>query len=734
MTLGVWFVILVVAIVSASMFLSSALTTEMKFTSSTESEQGLNLLSERMRGPEKIKEIVIVSSPDSTVDDPEFKAQVDLLAMNLIALGSDVVEGGTYYYQSRDESLVSKDRHTTILPVVMAGTIDDANKNIGKIHEATANAAESSGFDIVTTGTASGNEESNRLSESDLQKAELFGIPVAMIILVLVFGTLVAAGLPLILAGFSIVIAIGITALVGQQFEMSFFVVNMITMMGMAVGIDYSLFVVSRFREELLSGRDKYEAIEVAGSTASRAVLFSGMTVILALAGLLIVPLSIFYSLGAGAIFVVAVSVLAALTLLPAVLGLMGQKINSLRVPFIHSYESGREGGKGGRFWDWMTRIVMGRPVISALLAVGLLLLPALFYFQIETGANGIKAFPEDFESRRGFEILDREFSFGLVSPVEIVADGDVNSPAAQDAFARLQSELKNDEAFYGSGQLQSNASGDLAVLSVPVSGSPESALATSAVKQLREDYIPRLFPDAGVDVKVTGASALNLDYFNMTDRYRPIVLIFVLGLSFVLLTVVFHSLVVPLKAILMNLLSVGAAYGLIVLVFQEGIGASLFGFQQVPVIEAWIPIFLFSVLFGLSMDYHVFLLGRIRENYVLTGDNSASVAAGLRSTGRIITGAALIMVAVFGGFASGRLVMFQQMGFGLAVSVLLDATVVRCVLVPASMKLLGDWNWYLPKWLQWLPEVHVEGSVSKPGSVSGKAPEESGRANAALR
>ncbi|MBI5870370.1 MAG: MMPL family transporter [Actinobacteria bacterium] len=734
MTIGVWLVILVAAIAASSMLLSSALTTEMKFTSPTESDQGFNLLSDRLRGPERVKEIAVVTSKDATVDDPAFKAQVDLLALDLIALGSDVVEGGTYYYQFRDETLVSKDRHTTILPIVMAGTIADAIDNVDQIHEVAADAAERSGYEIVVTGTASSNAESNQLSESDLQKAELFGIPVAMIILVVVFGTLVAAGLPLILAGFSIIIAIGITALVGQQFEMSFFVVNMITMMGMAVGIDYSLFVVSRYREELLAGRDRYEAIEIAGSTASRAVLFSGMTVILALAGLLIVPMSIFYSLGAGAIFVVAVSVLAALTLLPAVLGLMGEKINSLRVPFIHSYEAGREGGEGGRFWDWITRKVMGRPVISAVLAVSLLLLPALYYFQIETGANGINALPAEFESRRGFEILDREFSFGLVSPVEIVIDGDVNSPAVKDAIARLQEELKGDEVFYGNGQVQTNDSGDLALLSVPVSGSPESDQATGAVKKLRQEYIPRIFADSGADVKITGASAMNLDYFNMTDDYRPIVFIFVLGLSFVLLTVVFHSLVVPLKAILMNLLSVGAAYGLIVLVFQEGIGASLFGFQQVPVIEAWVPIFLFSVLFGLSMDYHVFLLGRIRENYVLTGDNSESVASGLRSTGRIITGAALIMVAVFSGFASGQLVMFQQMGFGLAVSVLLDATIVRSVLVPATMKLLGDWNWYLPRWLQWLPDVHVEGGGGEPRDATVDSSSVSGHTEAGLR
>lgn len=490
-----------------------------------------------------------------------------------------VVEGGTYYYQYRDESLVSPDRHTTVMPIVMTGTLSQADENVGKIHELAGSAAERSGFEIITTGAASSDDDFNKLSASDLKKAELFGIPIAMIILIVVFGTLVAAGLPLILAGFSIVIAIGITALVGQQFEMSFFVVNMITMMGMAVGIDYSLFVVSRYREELFSGRDKYEAIEVAGSTASRAVLFSGMTVILALAGLLIVPMSLFYSLGAGAIFVVAVSVLAALTLLPAVLALMGQGINSPRVPFIHRYQAGRE-SEQGRFWDWITRTVMGRPVISALLAVGLLILPALFYFQMETGANGINALPEEYESRRGFQILDREFSFGLVSPVDIVIDGDVNSPAVQGAIVRLQGELKADEAFYGTPRLETNSVGDLALLSVPVSGSPEGDKATSAVERLRQDYIPGIFADAGANVKVAGPSAMNLDYYNMTDDYRPIVFIFVLGLSFVLLTVVFHSLVVPLKAIIMNMLSVGAAYGLIVLVFQEGIGAGILGFQ----------------------------------------------------------------------------------------------------------------------------------------------------------
>jgi len=709
LTILIWLLVFVLAIVGISRFLGSSLTTQMTFTRAPESEQGRRLLAERLRGPEKINEVVIVSSGNTTVDDPAFKGQLDLLALDIIGLGSDVVAGGTYYYQAKDESLVSADRHTTILPLVMTGTLADAEKNIDKLREVTAAASERTGYQVLTTGAASNGQEFSQLSETDLQRAELFGIPIAMIILVLVFGTLVAAGLPLLLAGFSILIAIGITAVVGQRFEMSFFVVNMITMMGMAVGIDYSLFVVSRYREELLRGQGKYVAIETAGATASRAVLFSGMTVILALAGLLIIPMSLFYSLGAGAIFVVAVSVLAALTLLPAVLGLLGEKINSLRVPFIHRYQAGM-GADQGRFWNWMTAIVMRRPVVSAVLAASVLLIPALFYFQIHTGANGVDALPDSFQSKQGFQILDREFSEGLIAPAEVVIDGDINSAPVQAALASFKGIVVQDEVFYGQPQVEVNPAGDLALITLPVSAAPDSEKASAAVKRLRQEYLPQAFGGSGASVYVSGAPAMNLDYFTLTDDYRPIVFIFVLGLSFVLLTVVFHSLVVPFKAILMNLLSVGAAYGLIVLVFQKGVGASLLGFQQVGAVEAWVPLFLFSVLFGLSMDYHVFLLGRIRENYIRTGDNSESVASGLKSTGRIITGAALIMVAVFAGFASGDLVMFQQMGFGLAVAVLLDATVVRSVLVPATMKLLGDWNWYLPGWLEWLPDFHIEG------------------------
>lgn len=713
-TIIVWLLVAGVAIFAISQLLGDALTSEMKFTRAPESQQGLELLQDRLTGPEKFTEIVVVSSADLTVDDPAYRQQVQQLSSDVSALGPEQVESSVNYYQTHDESMVSADRHSTIMSVVLRGPSDVAEKNVANLIDLTHSASESSGLSVLTTGLASTNSDSNKLAESDMQKTETVGILLALVILVVVFGTLVAAGLPILLAVLSIVVALGITALVGQQFEMSFFVANMITMMGLAVGIDYTLFVLSRYREELHQGREKYEAIRIAGGTAGKSVLFSGMTVILALVGMLMIPMSIFTSLGAGAIFVVAVAICATLTLLPATLSLLGNRVNSVKIPLVHRLADGD--AADSRFWNRTTRAVMRRPLLSTLAVVVLLAIPASFYFQIDTGASGIKALPDSFESKQASLALEKDFSMGLVAPVEVVIDGDIGSGDVGQAMAALQERVKQDPDFYGVPQVKQNEAGDLAMIALPVSASADSAKAAAIVERLRQDYVPAAFGGSGASVYVSGAPAMNADYFNTTDFYRPLVFAFVLGLSFILLTLVFRSLVVPLKAILMNLLSVGAAYGMLVIVFQKGIGASLFEFQQVEAIEAWLPLFLFSVLFGLSMDYHVFLIGRIRERYLQTGDNSEAVAFGLRSTGKIITGAALIMVAVFAGFASGSLAMFQQMGFGLAVAVLLDATLIRSVLVPASMKLLGTRNWYLPGWLEWLPDFQLEGSTTGPG------------------
>jgi RND superfamily putative drug exporter len=434
-----------------------------------------------------------------------------------------------------------------------------------------------------------------------------------------------------------------------------------------------------------------------------------------ALTGMLLLPNTIYRSIGLGAILVVITAVAASLTLLPAVLALMGDKIDALRI-------RGRRSGSGRmqrRFWDRITGTVMRRPVVSLVLGAGILLMAAVPYFSINEGFSGVSTLPDEAESKQAFVVLEREFSGGLGSPVEIVIDGDL-TPRVTASIESMQEALDADPSF-GPSAVEVNEAGDLALVSAPLSGDMAGNDAMDVIRELRSEVVPRLFDDVPVEVLIGGDTAYNVDYLDQTTFYTPIVFLLVLGLSFVLLTVAFRSLVIPAKAIAMNLLSVGATYGLLVLFFQQGVGPEFFkdiaawlGFSQVEAIEAGLSLFMFSVLFGLSMDYHVFMLSRIRERFDQTGDNGESVAYGLRSTGALITGAAAIMVAVFGGFAAGPLVGLQQMGFGLAVAVALDATIVRSVLVPASMKLLGNWNWYLPSWLAWLPNVSIEGAAAR--------------------
>jgi RND superfamily putative drug exporter len=342
------------------------------------------------------------------------------------------------------------------------------------------------------------------------------------------------------------------------------------------------------------------------------------------------------------------------------------------------------------------------------ILAAGVLLAAAAPFLTLRTGQNFIESLPEDSRTRHAYEVLNAEFDSGVVT-TSVVVDAPMTQPGVGQAVDELVAALEADPS-YGTVSITLSPDGSIVAVEAVTKLDPSTDEAAAAVATLRSQTIPDAFAASSVDVYVTGAAAGTADYVGTITGRTPAIFVFVLGLSFVLLMAVFRSVIVPLKAIVMNLLSVGAAYGLMVLVFQHGIGAGLLGFQQTDVIEAWIPLFLFAVLFGLSMDYHIFLLSRIKERYDVTGDNDASVAFGLGSTGAIITGAALIMVAVFGGFAAGDLVMFQQMGFGLAVAVILDATIVRSVLVPATMKLLGARNWYFPSWLRWIPEIHIEG------------------------
>jgi putative drug exporter of the RND superfamily len=710
-TLALWSVLIVAAGVASSAFLADALTTSNDFTSRPESVRARDLVEQRLRGPARDTELVIVRSEARSVDEPAFRATVGRLQGDISGLGPGVVERVGSFYQLQDPSLVSPDRHATLLPVVMAGSVEQAADHIATLRGVVDRVDGGDGFEVLLAGQGALSEDFNTIAEEDLRQGESIGVVVALVVLVGVFGAVVAALLPVGLAVLAIMAAVGTVALLGLAFGFSFFVTNMITMMGLAVTIDYSLFVVSRYREERRAGHAKYEAIELAGATASRAVLFSGMTVVLALVGMLLIPTTLFRSLAAGAILVVIAAVAASLTLLPALLGLLGDRVDALRVRRRSSPERQRRGG----IWVAISRGAMRRPVLSLLAAVAFLVAASTMVLGLRTGFAGVSTLPDDFASKRGFTVLATEFSGGLTTPVEVVVDGPAGDPAVRQGMERLRALLAADRGF-GPSTVEVNDARDLSVVSASVAGDPSGPDAVDSVARIRGEYVPEAFP-AGTpaEVLVGGGTAFNKDFFDLTDAYTPIVFGFVLLLSLLLLTAVFRSIVVPVKSILLNLLSVGAAYGIIVLVFQKGgpaFGrslADLLGFQQVDAIEAWLPLFLFSVLFGLSMDYHVFLLSRIREHYDRTGDNTESVAEGVRTTARIITGAALIMVAVFGGFAAGRLVSFQQMGFGLAVAVLIDATVIRSVLVPAAMKLLGDWNWYLPSWLGWLPKLTVE-------------------------
>ncbi len=717
LTLALWAVALVAAAAIIALVLPGTLTAQYTFLGKPGSQVGRNLLQQRMNMPQKANEVVIVRSTATNATTPAFRAEVLGLQQRIAALGPSVVDSAVSAYQGGNKTLISADGHTAIIPVVMAGDLTQAENNIDKVHAIVHAADGKAGFATLVTGTASINSDFSHTAQTDLQKGEGIGVPIALIILLLVFGAVVAAGLPILLSLLAITLAVGLTALVGQTFSVSVFAINMISMMGLATGIDYSLFIISRFREERARGRDKLDAIAVAGGTASRAVLFSGLTVVLALLGLLIVPTNIFASLAIGAILVVSMSVLAALTLLPAVLGLLGDRVNSLKLPYLgRRIIDNRAAGRT----SWIARVAyraMKRPAVALVIGVAVLLVLAYPALDMKTGVSGVNSFPNSFQSKQGFAVLEKQFTSGTVNPVQVVVDGNVTAPAVKAAMTRLTQEVATDPAF-GPVQQQTGKAGNLALLSVPVNGDPTGNLALNKVRELRGTLIPRAFDGSGASVYVTGQTAGNLDYINIVNSYFPWVVALVLSLSFVLLLVAFRSVVIPLKAILMNLLSVGAAYGLITLVSLKGWGAGLLGFQKVPVVEQWVPLLLFAVLFGLSMDYQVFLLSRIKEAWDRTGDNTLAVTEGIGATAGIITGAALIMVAVFAGFASGQLVMFQQMGFGLAVAVLLDATLIRTILVPSAMKLLGRWNWYLPSWLEWLPHLSIEGAPPAPAAT----------------
>jgi RND superfamily putative drug exporter len=717
-TVGAWIAVSVLAVVAIVTLLGGSLTTEGEPTNDPEAFQARDVL-QRAFPPDPgttVTDIVVVRSEEYTVDSPQFETFVRELVERS---GTVAFAEARTYLDDPDAPLVSEDRRATIVPI---GIVDEDETEA--VVEAVESADEDPAFAVAVTGDETLDHDFNLLSQEDLENGELrFGLPAALVVLLLVFGAVVAGLVPLLMASVSIVVALGLTALVAQQFELSIFVINMLTGMGLALGIDYSLFVVSRYREERARGREQLAAIAASGLTASRAVLFSGTVFVVAMLGMLIVPSSIMRSLAVGAILVGITSVIAALTLLPAVLGLLGDRVNALKIPFL-GRRIVESSNTEGRFWGAIVRGVLRRPALSLALSVGLLLAAAAPILGISIGTGGVSNLPDRFVSKQGFLALERDFPGTTADPAEVVVDGGASREDVSGALERLRSALVADPRF-GEGEIRRSPDGEVAVLSVPVVGDPSSPEAISAVRELRGETVPEAFGGTDTEVLVGGTSSENIDYFDSVIDPAPFVIGLVLLLTLLFLTVVFRSVVIAGTAVALNLLSVGAAYGLLVLVFQYGVGADLLGFQETDRIEAWVPLFLFSVLFGLSMDYQVFLLSRIRERFDETRDTADAVTFGIGSTARIITGAALIIVAVFAGFARGDLIMFQQMGFGVAVALLIDATIIRSVVLPSAMKLLGDWNWYLPRWLEWLPRLQVEGRDATEGRQP--SPEPSG-------
>jgi RND superfamily putative drug exporter len=708
-TLAIWGVVILVALVLITTSLKGLTSTAnvVGGTQSKTAEALYNQVIGSQAAGRTPTDVIVVSSAHSTVDSATYRRYVNAL---VAAVKSDPGISSVRSDLNPGSTLVSSDHRATLIELRAA-----TDAAIKPVETAVQTASGRGGFTATITGDHTVGNDFTTQSSKDLSHGEIgFGLPVALIVLVLVFGAVAAGLMPLMLGILSILVGLGVAAVFARAFTLSTFIVNMMTAMGLALGIDYSLFAISRFREERARGLDKEAAIRRMGQTASRAVLFSGTTFVVALLGLFIVRTNVLRSLAAGAVIVGAVSVVAALTLLPAVLSLMGDRVNALRLPIV-GRNLGAASASGSRLWRGFIERVLRRPAIALLLASGVMLLAAAPVLGLQIGQSGVSTLPNTLPSKQGYLAVARLFPNENPYSVEVVANGASTVDRAD--LAKLQAVLARDATF-GSGAIRVAPNGKLLALVVPITGAPVSNADVAAVHNLRANLIPAAFAGSGTSVYVGGTTAETADYFSAVSSPTPFVLLFVLGLSFVVLMLAFRSLVIAAVSIVLNLLAVGAAYGLLTLVFLHGIGAGLFGFHQQAAIDAWIPLFLFAVLFALSMDYQVFLMSRIKERYDETGSTREAAISGVASTAKIITGAALIIIAVFSGFARGQLVMFQQMGFGVAVALLLDATLIRTVILPSALTVLGQRAWYLPQWLGWLPHLEVE-SVEAPLEIT---------------
>jgi RND superfamily putative drug exporter len=669
---------------------------------SGESKRG-DMIIEAAGFPDRGGEQVLVQGKGSvTADHPQVTAAVRDVVSRL-----ERIEGITEI----ESPLGSKDGRSVVVNFKLAGTDEQVEKLVGQPLAAVA-AIQAAHPDVRVEqfGDASAAKEIAAQDTRDGKKSEAISYGLLLIILLVAFGAIVAAGLPLVLGATAVAATVGLLGPASQLYALPADVAELVVIIGLAVGVDYAMFYSRRMMEERDRGHSAEAAVEIAAATSGRAVLISGLTVMTAMAGLLFAGNPIFVGFGIGTMLVVAVAVLGSMTFLPAMLSFLSQKnwLEKGRVPWVTKR---RHKAKGeSRLWGAIIARVLKRPLVSTLLAGGLLVALSVPALGIQFKEPGYDGYSRSQPVIQTYDRFQAAFPGGAVPATTVIKAEDVTAAPVQAAIQQL-----HDRAL-ATGQL-SEPSGvevspdkTVAVVALSVNGSGTDAASERSLEVLRAEVVPATVGRlAGADVAVTGMTAGSKDFVDVLTSHAPIVFLFVLALAFILLLVTFRSIVVPIKAIVLNLLSVGAAYGVLVLVFQDGHGEKLLDFQSVGGIAPWIPLFLFVILFGLSMDYHVFILSRVREGVNRGMSNDDAVAHGIKSTAGVVTSAALVMVAVFGSFALASDQLAKQIGVGLAAAILIDATIIRAVLLPATMKLLGERNWYLPKRLSWLPKLEHE-------------------------
>jgi RND superfamily putative drug exporter len=606
---------------------------------------------------------------------------------------------------SANAAHVSKDGHSALVEFQIRGAKDKAVDKIQPVLDAVAAAQRAHpGFTIGEFGDASAEKSVVASYNKDLGKAGALSLPITLIVLVLTFGSLVAAGIPLLLALTAVFATFGLVALSSVLLPVAMQAPAMVLLIGLAVGVDYSMFYLRRERQERAAGRSERAALEVAAATSGRSVLISGLTVMVAMSGMFLTGDQTFASLALATILVVAVAVLGSLTVLPALLSRLGDKVDRGRVPFVGRLR--RDDGEG-RVWGAIVDRVLRRPVLSAVLAASALLALAAPALQLHLAAQGPESFPKSVDAIKTYDRMQRAFPGSALPATVVVEAPSVRTPAVQRAIAQLKSRALASGRAFEPITVAVNRKGTVADITVPIAGNGTDAASNASFRMLRSEIVPETvgaLPDT--QAGVTGQTAEWRDQADALKSNLPPVVGFVLLFAFSLMLVAFRSVVIAAKAIVLNLLSVAAAYGVLVLVFQHGIGKSLLGIGSAAGIDAVVPLLLFVILFGLSMDYHVFILSRIRETFDRGKTMDEAVSYGIKSTAGVVTSAAIVMVCVFAVFATLSWPFFKQFGVGLAAAILIDATIVRAVLLPATMKLLGDWNWYLPRWLEWLPTL----------------------------